>query len=102
MIDITDPAAMIDAVRSGNLSTDEMWLLGVNLALGLLCAAFVAIVIVGAGKELVRRHRQRAADATTDTHVQLVPGLGTVAADGGSPIEHETSSDENADGSRGE
>lgn len=67
------------------VTPETFWLTVVNVALGLVCLACVALVVGALVRDVMER-RKAAADAkhpVADDHAFLVPGLGATMADGG-------------------
>ena len=78
MFDIKDPAAF--------------WLNVTNLGLGLLCAACFFLVIGSLVHELAARRRRALGEILQfDPHALRLPELGMTMADGGLPLEKESS-----------
>jgi hypothetical protein len=68
------------------VTPDNFWLTFVNIALGLVCVACVALVVGAAILDRLAKSRGEEPAAAADNHAFVVPGLGTTLADGGEPV----------------
>jgi len=104
MFDFTDPEGLIGSIRNGTADSGEIWLLAINLALGVVCLACAALVLGAVAREAYARLRQRvhvsALDGTLDPYTMAVSGLGTTMADGGTPIADEPEQRDDGDGTK--